>query len=109
MAKILVQNEAASAKFRAEIESSADFKAVSKKMARAANSTKELLKQKMESNAEYQRRRSMSADEKAKGAIDRLAASIKTLNREARGKELTHEQCLNEAKRIAKMALGSKI
>ena len=106
--KIREVNPKDAERIKREIESSQEFRAIESQMRAAAKINRERLKKKMADNAEYQRRKNMSAYEKARGAIDRLAGSIKIFNREAKGKELTHEQCYKEARRIAKRALGEK-
>lgn len=96
-------------RFRQEVEASPSFKAVATEMARAARTHRESLQQKMENNAEYQRRKRMSPEEKARGAIDRMAGSIQTFTEQTTGKRLTHEQAMSEARRIAKKALGQDV
>lgn len=109
MAKLVRVPEAEQIKFQREVEASPEFKAIQAEMVQASRATRRNLKRKMEENAEYQRRKAMPQAEKTRGAIDRMAKSIKEFNEKAKGKTLTHEQCMAEARRIAKRALGTDV
>lgn len=95
--------------FRREIESSREFKAIQAEMSRAAQSTRKNLQQRMDNNAEFQQRKSMSKDEKAAGAVERMTDSIQTFKEQTTGKRPSREEAKKEALRIAKRALGSDV
>ena len=90
--------------FRREIERSPEFKAIQTEMRRAAKNSRDGLEQRMERNAEYQKRKAMSKDEKAAKAIDRMTESVQTFKEQTTGKKPTHEEARKEAIRIAKKA-----
>lgn len=93
-------------RFQREVEASPQFKAVHAEMSRAAQSARQGLKQRMENNAEYQKRKAMSKDEKAASAIDRMTQSVQTFVEHTTGRKPTHEEAKKEALRIARKALG---
>lgn len=109
MAKLHKVNPERALQFKREVEASPSFKAVQAEMAQAAQASRANLKRKMDENAEYQKRKAMSQDEKTRGAIDRMAGSIKEFNEKAKGKTLTDEECRKEARRIASKALGQDV
>lgn len=92
--------------FQREVEASPQFKAVQAEMGRAARSARQGLQQKMENNAEYQRRKAMSKDEKAASAIDRMTQSVQTYVEQTTGRKPSHEEARKEALRIARKALS---
>lgn len=60
--------------------------------------------EKFNSNAEVQRRKSMSSDEKARDAVDRMTQSIKERNDYFSGRDTTEAAARKEAQRIANLA-----
>jgi hypothetical protein len=83
------------------IESTPGFKALRSRLAEAKEERKESLKGKWDETAEVQRWRSMTKEEQARDAIDRLAKTTKAIQENKTGKDCTFEDARKVAENIA--------
>ena len=88
-------------RLKQRIESTPGFKALRSQLAEAKEERKEQMKDKWEGNAEVHRWRSMTKEEQARDAIDRLAKTTKAIQETKTGKDCSFEDARKEAENIA--------
>lgn len=71
---------------------------------RTVERRKEALKNELKSNAEFQRRSSMSPDDRARDARDRLAKGIKEFNDAKSGTDTTYSDAEKKANEVANLS-----
>ena len=77
------------------------FQEVQRQMEEAAAQRRDERKEKWESNAEVQRRRAMTQEERSRGAIERVAMNLKELADQKAGCDTSFEEARAKAERIA--------
>ncbi|TXH14212.1 MAG: hypothetical protein E6R03_09660 [Hyphomicrobiaceae bacterium] len=88
-------------RLKQRIESTPGFKALRQRLAEAKEERKEALADKWESNAEVHRWRSMSKEEQARDAIERLVPTAKAVEESRTGKECSYDDARKSAEKIA--------
>lgn len=69
---------------------------------------KEAVKKEMEANAEHQRRKAMTRDERTADAIDRTAKGIREYNDFKQGRDTTSEEAYKKARELAHISERNK-
>lgn len=90
--------------FQNQIEQSSEFRQIQRNMARKNAKFREGLERKREENAEFQRRKMMTKDEKCRDAIDRMGKSIQTFESAKQGREVSYDESRAKAEKLAKRA-----
>jgi len=106
MAVYIPKNRLGSGSPRAEmmkqrIESTPGFRALRNHMAQAKEAKREEMTGKYESNAEVQRWRTLTKEEQARDAIERMVPTTKAIQEGRTGKECSYEDARKEAEKIA--------
>ncbi len=88
-------------KLTQRVEGMKQFKALRNSLAQAKQEQESKLDEKYESNAEVQRWRTLTPEEKARDAIERMVPTTKTINELRTGKECSYEDARKSAEQLA--------
>lgn len=93
-----------SEELRRQIDRDPRMQKIESDFKRGAEERERARREKFDSNAEVQRRKAMSADEKSRDAVDRMTQNIKERNDYFSGRDTTESAARKEAERIANLA-----
>lgn len=105
MPKIPESAEAKAHRFqqaRKEIESSPAFKRREREIAQQAAANRAAAKERYESNSEVQRHRTLTHEEKMRGAIELSAKNIKAIRDMQTGRDTSYEEAVKKAEGFAR-------